>query len=425
MRRLFLPLIALLLCACPSSPSRDRGGPRPPGPTNNCGNGQVGAGETCDKGIATGPGSCPTMCSDGNSCTADMLVGNRDNCTAACMTTAIGNCANGDGCCPDGCSNANDDDCSATCGNLTIDPNETCDGNCPISCNDGIACTRDTMVGSVANCSVSCTYAPLTQCMTGDGCCPAGCTNATDSDCSATCGDGTVDSGESCDMNCPSSCDDGNACTSDLVLGSSSTCNVGCARQAVTECSDGDDCCPAGCAGMDADCSTTCGNFTVDTGETCDGDCPTSCEAANACEVNTYVGSPSTCNAACIPTMLTTCTGGDGCCPSACSMVTDSDCTGGPTGALGDPCTQPTDCNDLGTPFSTLCLTTFPAGYCTSFCVDGICPTGSQCAIDFGSGGICIKDCIGASDCRTPDYDCRSLFLPNEQTFLGCAPPGN
>jgi hypothetical protein len=351
----------------------------------------------------------------------DMLTGSAASCNAACVSTPIAGCANGDGCCPDGCTNGNDDDCSASCGNSMIDPGETCDGNCPVSCNDGIACTGDSMVGSVSSCSLSCTYAAVTGCHPGDGCCPAGCTG--DPDCSTSCGDGMVGAGESCDMNCPASCDDGNACTTDIVLGSAATCNVACARQAVTECRDGDGCCPAGCAGMDNDCSTTCGNGTVDSGETCDGDCSTECPFTGECDVYTYVGSPSTCNSACIPTTITTCAGGDGCCPPACTMATDSDCSGGPTGGLGDPCADTVDCDDLGSPFSTFCVTTFPGGYCTAFCVDNLCPTGSRCALDFS--GLCVKECATAADCRTPEYECRPLFDPMEQTFLGCAPPGN
>ena len=423
MRLSVVPLLSLVLLACPGSPSRPRGNPRPPGGGNNCGNGQLNAGELCDPAIAAGmAGACPTSCDDGVACTTDGMTGAANTCNLTCNNTAIANCANDDGCCPTGCSNANDNDCSATCGNSTIDPNETCDGNCPVSCNDGIACTDDNMIGSVANCNLSCTYSARTQCAAGDGCCPAGCTNANDSDCSATCGNGMIDAGESCDMNCPTSCDDGNACTTDIVLGSASTCNVGCARQTVTTCRDGDGCCPAGCAGADSDCSTTCGNGSIDSGETCDGDCPTSCEVADACQVATYVGSPATCNAECVINQITTCAAGDGCCPSQCTMATDSDCTGAPTGAIGDPCVGSGDCDDYGAPFTAACVTAFPDGYCAAFCVDGACPTGSRCALDFD--GLCIKECASAGDCRTPDYECRGLFDFQEQTFLGCAPTG-
>ena len=218
------------------------------------------------------------------------------------------------------------------------------------------------------------------------------------------------------------SCNDGIACTTDLVLGSEANCNLACGRQTITTCRNGDGCCPAGCAGADDDCSTTCGNGTIDSGETCDGeDCPLGCESG-ACVVSTYVGSPSTCNAECVTTEITTCSGGDGCCPAQCTMATDSDCTGAPTGAVGDPCTDATECSGITSPFTPVCITGFPGGYCSVFCTDGMCPTGSRCALNLEY--LCVKECTTANDCRTPDYACQELFDPTEQTFMGCAAGG-
>jgi hypothetical protein len=173
---------------------------------------------------------------------------------------------------------------------------------------------------------------------------------------------------------------------------------------------------------MDSDCSTTCGNLTVDSGETCDGDCATECPVTNPCDTLTYVGSPATCNVACIPTSISTCTDSDGCCPSLCSNTTDNDCTGGPTGAIGDACIDTNGCTPLASPFTAFCVTTFPEGYCSAFCVDNLCPAGSRCALDFS--GLCIQECTTPGDCRTSGYDCRELFDPTEQIFLGCAPTG-
>jgi len=79
--------------------------------TGLCGNGVIDPGETCDTGIAAGrPGGCPTSCNDGNSCTTDVLQ-NAGTCTARCVTIPITTCTSGDGCCPMGCTNANDNDC--------------------------------------------------------------------------------------------------------------------------------------------------------------------------------------------------------------------------------------------------------------------------------------------------------------------------
>jgi hypothetical protein len=75
--------------------------------------------------------------------------------------------------------------------------------------------------------------ADVADCIADDGCCPASCTNATDADCSASCGDGTIDPGETCDPSdtCPSACGDGDVCTKDVVVGSAA---MAAARAAAT-----------------------------------------------------------------------------------------------------------------------------------------------------------------------------------------------
>jgi hypothetical protein len=82
-----------------------------------CGNNIIDDGETCDP-----PADCPTSCDDGDPCTVDELIGSAANCNAACTYNAISVCANGDGCCPDGCNIANDDDCDDSGG-----PTGACD----------------------------------------------------------------------------------------------------------------------------------------------------------------------------------------------------------------------------------------------------------------------------------------------------------
>lgn len=175
-----------------------------------CGNGVVEPGETCD-------GDCPApSCDDGVACTVDAVVsGSAATCDLVCENTAITACIDDDGCCPAMCDVTNDDDCSPTCGNGTIEGNETCDGDCPTTCDDGDACTNDSLSGSAAQCNAVCVYAPQTACVDGDGCCPIGCTSVTDDDCTAVCGDGTVEQGEQCD--------DGNTTSGD---GCDSMCQV-------------------------------------------------------------------------------------------------------------------------------------------------------------------------------------------------------
>jgi hypothetical protein len=66
----------------------------------------VEMGETCDP-----PASCPTNCNDNDACTMDTLSGTAATCDVVCMHAPITACANDDGCCPMGCTYANDNDC--------------------------------------------------------------------------------------------------------------------------------------------------------------------------------------------------------------------------------------------------------------------------------------------------------------------------
>ena len=219
-----------------------------------CGNGLLEAPETCD-------GDCPTQCNDGDRCTADYLAGGADTCDAECVHDAIVACVDGDGCCAPGCDATTDADCMVQCGNGVVEPGETCDPatSCPTiaDCDDGDACTSDGLVGSAATCDAACMSTVVSACLDGDGCCPSGCTSANDDDCSAACGNGLVEPGESCDGDCPSwrDCQDGDACTTNTVVGSASSCTAMCDSTQVTSCSDGDGCCPSACnAGNDDDC---------------------------------------------------------------------------------------------------------------------------------------------------------------------------
>jgi hypothetical protein len=253
----------------------------------SCGDGILGSVELCDTAIPVGsPGACPTSCAPAQgACMRVALVGS--GCSARCEPTTIASCANGDGCCANGCTTSNDNDCSASCGNGIIESSEACDGNCPSTCDDQNVCTTDTATGSSASCDRRCQNAPITACKAGDGCCPPGCTNANDSDCSATCGDQVVNNGERCDGNCPTTCTDPNACTADVLSGSAAQCNVQCAHNPIAACRNGDGCCPSGCfANTDNDCQARCGNAVVEPGEECepassnDANCSAGCKLA-------------------------------------------------------------------------------------------------------------------------------------------------
>lgn len=101
-----------------------------------CGDGSVGAGETCDTALA---GSCPTSCTDANACTSNVLI-NAGTCTAACTFPAITMPVNNDGCCPAGANANNDNDCQPVCRNGVVEGTEQCDDN---NANNNDACRND------------------------------------------------------------------------------------------------------------------------------------------------------------------------------------------------------------------------------------------------------------------------------------------
>ena len=195
--------------------------------------------------------------------------------TGVCVPPAVGGTA-------DGGTNV-----QPNCGNGVIDPGETCDtaipagqvGACPpADCDDGVACTKDE--GSGAGCARICTHSPITALHPQDGCCPAGATSETDPDCSATCGNGAVDPGETCDTAIPAGapgacptvdgCRANGACAVAQLL-SAETCSALCVRTAITTPMAGDGCCPAGASSaVDPDCVSACGDGVRETGETCD-----------------------------------------------------------------------------------------------------------------------------------------------------------
>ncbi|PKN47252.1 MAG: hypothetical protein CVU59_03540 [Deltaproteobacteria bacterium HGW-Deltaproteobacteria-17] len=313
-----------------------------------CGNGVIEPGETCDP-----PGSCPTTCDDGDSCTADTMTGHTDDCTAGCSSLPILTCIHDDGCCPSNCNALNDNDCASACGNNVVEPGETCDppASCPslASCNDGDPCTTDVLTGNAASCTAACGTIPVTTCLDGDGCCPEGCNMLTDDGCSANCGNGVIEPGETCDppASCPTSCSDGNTCTTDTLTGSAANCNSACTYPAIVSCVGGDGCCPAGCnANNDANCTPLCGNNVVEPGETCDppASCPTTCFDGVACTADLLSGTAMTCNSACTYPAITTCIHDDGCCVAGCNALEDNNCPA----VCGNTFTEPGETCDDG-----------------------------------------------------------------------------
>ena len=98
-----------------------------------------------------------------------------------------------------------------------------------------------------------------------------GCQYNLDSDCSASCGNGMLEQGETCDPpdTCPSECETGDPCAIGLLTGSPDTCNSTCVFTEIHGCGHGDGCCPNGCGlADDDDCDEICGNGRVERGET-------------------------------------------------------------------------------------------------------------------------------------------------------------
>lgn len=157
-----------------------------------CGDGVVSGVETCD-------GNCPTSCSGGSKCMREKLVGAPNECTAACVPMTITARVNGDGCCPDGSTLADDHDCPPKCGDGVVSDGEKCDGNCPTSCKGGSGCTREKLIGSASACTAECVASTITARIDGDDCCPEGAGASDDKDCPAKCGDGAITGAEQCD----------------------------------------------------------------------------------------------------------------------------------------------------------------------------------------------------------------------------------
>ena len=154
------------------------------------------------------------------------------------------------------------------CGNGRVDELERCDvaiaqgepGACPDGCDARDGCFVERLEGR--RCGARCEPVEIKQAIPGDGCCPSGATPETDSDCSATCGNGRVESGEACDP--PERCPQASACRTELTCmsarftGAPATCSARCELVPIVSCVNGDHCCPSGCSPQeDDDCGAT------------------------------------------------------------------------------------------------------------------------------------------------------------------------
>jgi hypothetical protein len=164
-----------------------------------------------------------------------------------------------------------------------------------------------------------------------DGCCPIGATPRTDTDCSAKCGNGVIESGETCDSpeSCPL-CVSDDKCLKVTTVGAADRCSVSCRIASINGCRSEDGCCPANCMhGGDNDCSSRCGDGTVDPGTTetrGTQTCPRDCDDADPCTQVVRTGSTANCNVRCSHFRITVFMPKDGCCPKGATAKDDSDC---------------------------------------------------------------------------------------------------
>jgi len=414
------------------------------GAPSKCGNGVVDPGETCD-------GNCPTSCSDGNTCTSDRLAGSASQCNAVCEFDPILTCQGGDGCCPGGCTSANDSDCQGpVCGNNTVEAGETCDGNCPTSCNDNQACTSDRLLGSASQCDALCEFSPVTTCRGGDGCCPGGCTGANDSDCALP-----AAYGQACnrDTDCDSQVcyDQGeigwlNGYCSEACLSDASCPGGHCAFMnngsgiCVQPCATAADCPRAGyaCLDRDADGKKECTGIAAGAGavgDACEGRadcagggeafcsatgfegyCTRPCDVLSPCPSGSHCGFQGQAGGYCIATCVTDTDCRDGnytCRDIDADSVKECWHQGTGAGVAGDPCIDLQDCESRGG--GGRCLPeadgAFRGGYCSNWCQsDSDCASSARCGLVQANGwGTCLDRCLAHGDCRGPGYACLDL----------------
>ena len=334
----------------------------------------------------------------------------------------------------------------SACNDGKLDPGETCDplAACPTECPP-LNCQLRTLDNGGTCTAVCDDTAVQTTCLNGDGCCPAGCNATDDNDCTAVCGNGIIEEGETCDGNCPQSCENvgcENYTLATNLLGNPCTARCVDAKTQIKTCGTmADQCCPSGCP-LDPDCGlNVCGNGTVDKGETCDPGnnsptkCPTMCAAPDGCNIQT-LHNAGTCTATCASSMTKTCANGDGCCPAGCNATNDDDCAavcGNGVVEPGEDCDGncPSSCPQQGCQEYTLdnkgaCNITCKKSELQTGCVNGdqCCPSACSPSND-NDCGTTKKPVCGDTVVEPPetcDGDCPTCATP-AQCFQNTGSP--
>ena len=308
--------------------------------------------------------SSDSNCNDNNPCTTDSCNAT----TKKCRHTAVTQCKNADGCCPSGCTPANDNDCIEA---------DQCAANAECSDNDNS--TNDECKGTPKKCSNT----KITACRSGDNYCPGNCTSSNDPDCPPR---------DQCKTN--ADCNDSKNSTTDICSGTPQKCThtiktcvemageiclqtEACAKNFITT-KDSNRCCLSACTPKDT-CSKTA-----------------DCNDSNPCTNDMCMGSPKQCEH--IPILA--CQHGDGCCLSKCNYSNDNDCPGPCTGVS---CPGNQKCVD-----SQCVLKTCPEMRGT------VCASGKACTVRALEASDAIACCTGI--CETPNGD---LLLSGEPVIAG------
>ena len=319
------------------------------------------------------------------------------------------------------------EDCDPKCGDGRVNGSELCDtaiaagsdGACPSECPKLDACTPQQLKGE--QCNASCVPAPITSVGPRDGCCLPGATQLQDRDCKSVCGNGVVESGESCDpgnASC-SQCQSRDKCMVARPSGSAQTCNLQCNFTAVSECTNDDGCCPGSCTSKnDSDCSPSCGNGVLEGAELCDNGsdkpCPSACDDKDPCTADSLEGSAGTCTAECKHARITGTQDADGCCPQGANASSDSDCSAQCGNGSAEPDEECDDGNKAdGDGCSAACKKESSGPSCGSLAGSGACAS-CQCQ-------KCQQetlDCLGASN-ATEAKECAAVRMCADAK--GCA----
>jgi hypothetical protein len=394
-----------------------------------CGNGTVESGEQCDP-----RGTCPTSCPN-QGCTKFSLQGSAAACTAMCVVSGTQTeCVHDDGCCPAGCNATTDRDCAVKCGNGMKEGMETCDplSTCPTSCPP-LGCQLRKLVNE-NTCTAACVNdQQQTSCTSGDGCCPSSCNHNNDTDCPARCGNGVVESGETCDP--VSSCISKQAqCTSDKdkirsPSGDPSKCTFECTETGRV-CGASDGFCPTGCAaGADSDCKKPvgqacggngeCGTGVCANGYCCAQSCLTTCYSCAAADTGQANGTcaPVTANKMCSPP---TCSNGD---------VVEGRCSGGScqpqvvkTCSSIEQCMNATCVATCGNDGLSCCISGSGCNSSNLFCSDTF-----VCKVKLVDGSDCVDQTFRKRDdwCKS-NYCSRSgICIPCGGLNQNCCTSGN